>query len=152
MRGASLFQGYLDNQEATHDAFAADGWFRAGDLATLDVQGNLRLSGRVKDLINRGGVKFNPADVEALLQKHAVLAEVAVAPIPDAVLGERACCFVVVRPGLSLDFSSMQRHLADAGLSKFKWPERLEIVAAMPLTPTRKIIKARLVQDLLQRA
>ncbi len=152
MRGPSLFQGYLDNQEATHDAFAADGWFRSGDLATLDVNGNLRLTGRVKDLINRGGVKFNPADVEALLQKHAAVAEVAVAPIPDAVLGERACCFVVVRPGLSLDFSAMQRHLADAGLSKFKWPERLEIVAAMPLTPTRKIIKARLVQDLLRRA
>jgi len=66
----------------------------------------------------------------------------------DEVMGERACCFVVVRPGLSLDFEAMQCHLADAGVSKFKWPERLEIVAAMPLTPTRKIIKARLTQNL----
>lgn len=150
MRGPSLFQGYLHNPEATHDAFDADGWFRTGDLATLDADGNLRLTGRVKDVINRGGVKFNPADVEALLLRHPAVAEVAVAPIPDAVLGERACCFVVVRPGLSLDFEAMQRHLADAGVSKFKWPERLEIVAAMPLTPTRKVIKARLTQDLLQ--
>lgn len=151
MRGPSLFQGYLHNEEATREAFDADGWFRTGDLASLDAAGNLRLTGRVKDVINRGGVKFNPADVEALLQKHPAVVEVAVAPIPDAVLGERACCFVVVRPGLSLDFAGMQHHLADAGLSKFKWPERLEIVATMPLTPTRKVIKARLVQDLLQR-
>ncbi len=150
MRGPSLFQGYLHNPEATRAAFDADGWFRTGDLATLDVDGNLRLTGRVKDLINRGGVKFNPADVEAVILRHPAVAEVAVAPIPDAIMGERACCFVVVRPGLSLDFAAMQRHLADAGLSKFKWPERLEIVAAMPLTPTRKVIKARLVQDFLQ--
>lgn len=152
MRGPSLFQGYLNNEQATRDAFAADGWFRTGDLAALDGAGNLRLTGRVKDVIDRGGVKFNPADVEALMLRHAAVAEVAVAPLPDAVLGERACCFVVLRPGLSLDFEAMQRHLAAAGLSKFKWPERLEIVAAMPLTPTRKIIKARLTQDLLQRS
>ena len=74
------------------------------------------------------------------------------AAIPDAVLGERACCFVVLRAGLSLDFAAMQHHLAAAGLRKFKWPERLEIVAAMPLTPTRKIIKTRLTQNLLQRS
>ena len=150
MRGPSLFCGYLRNPEATAAAFTADGWFRTGDLATCDAAGNLRLTGRVKDVINRGGVKFNPIDVEVLMQSHPAVAEVAVAAVPDPVLGERACCFVVVRPGMSLSFEQMQGHLTVLGLSKFKWPERLAIVTAMPLTPTRKIIKGRLVQDLLE--
>lgn len=150
MRGPSLFGGYLRNPEATAAAFTADGWFRTGDLAACDAKGNIRLTGRVKDVINRGGVKFNPLDVEVMLQSHPAVAEVAVAPVPDPVLGERACCFVVVRPGMSFSFEQMQGHLAAHGLSKFKWPERLEMVAAMPLTPTRKIIKGRLVQELLK--
>ncbi len=149
MRGPSLFCGYLRNPEATAAAFTADGWFRTGDLATCDAAGNVRLTGRVKDVINRGGVKFNPIDVEVLMQSHPAVAEVAVAPVPDPVLGERACCFVVVRSGMSLSFEQMQAHLAALGASKFKWPERLAIVSEMPLTPTRKIIKGRLVQDLL---
>ena len=66
-RGASVFEGYLDNAEATAAAFTADGWFRTGDLARLDAAGNLEITGRLKDVINRGGVKFNPADVEAII-------------------------------------------------------------------------------------
>ena len=152
MRGPSLFCGYLRNPEATAAAFTADRWFRTGDLATCDDAGNIRLTGRVKDVINRGGVKFNPLDVEVMMQSHPAVADVAVAALADPVLGERACCFVVLRPGLTFSFDQMQSHLAACGVSKFKWPERLEIVTAMPLTPTRKIIKGRLVQDLLERS
>ena len=151
MRGPSLFAGYLDNPQATRDAFAEDGWFRTGDLAVIDAGGNVRLTGRVKEIINRGGVKFNPLDVEALLLRHAAVAEVAVAPIPDPVLGEKACCFVVTRPGQSFTFEDMRNFLAAEGVGKVKWPERLEIVAAMPITPTRKIIKGELVRQLLAR-
>ena len=113
--------------------------------------GNVRLTGRVKEIINRGGVKFNPLDVEALLLRHPAVAEVAVAPIPDPVLGEKACCFVVTRPGQAFTFEVMRNFLAAEGVGKVKWPERLEIVAAMPITPTRKIIKGELVRQLLAR-
>jgi cyclohexanecarboxylate-CoA ligase/acyl-CoA synthetase len=151
MRGPSLFAGYLENQQATRDAFADAGWFRTGDLAVIDNAGNVRLTGRVKEIINRGGVKFNPLDVEAMLLKHPAVAEVAVAPIPDAVLGEKACCFVVTRTGRSFTLEEMRNFLASEGVGKVKWPERLELVANMPLTPTRKIIKGELVRQLLAR-
>jgi cyclohexanecarboxylate-CoA ligase/acyl-CoA synthetase len=151
MRGPSLFAGYLDNPQATQVAFAEEGWFRTGDLAVIDAGGNLCLTGRVKEIINRGGVKFNPLDVEALLLKHPAVAEVAVAPIPDTVLGEKACCFVVARAGATFTLDDMRNFLAAEGVAKFKWPERLESVTAMPLTPTRKIIKGELVRQLLAR-
>ena len=151
MRGPSLFAGYLDNAGATQAAFAAEGWFRTGDLAVIDADGNVRLTGRVKDIINRGGVKFNPADVEALLMQHPAVAEVAIAPVPDARLGEKACCFVVVKAGATLTIEDTRNFLAAAGVGKPKWPEHLELVPAMPMTPTRKIIKGELVRRFLAR-
>jgi len=98
-RGPSVFSRYLDNAVATADAFTADGWFRTGDLARLDPAGNLRITGRLKDVINRGGVKFNLADVEVLIEQHPAAAACAIVPVPDSVLGERACCFAVLKPG-----------------------------------------------------
>jgi non-ribosomal peptide synthetase component E (peptide arylation enzyme) len=77
------------------------------------------------------------------------VAQVAVAPIPDAVLGEKACCFVVLRPGGALDLDLLRGFLADQGIAKAKWPERLEVVPEMPMTPTRKIMKGELVRRLL---
>ena len=151
MRGPSLFSGYLNNHEATREAFTDDGWFKSGDLATRDAAGNVRLTGRVKDIINRGGVKFNPLDIEALLLQHPSIAEAAVAPVPDAVLGEKACAFVVLKPGTALDLDAVREFLAARGVTKLKWPEQLELVAAMPVTPTRKVIKGQLVGALLAR-
>ena len=144
MRGASLFSGYLDNPQATRDAFTDDGWFRTGDLAVMDAAGNTALAGRTKDIINRGGVKFNPVDVENLMAGHPAVAEAAVVPMPDPVLGEKACLFVTLRPGASLQLDEVQRFLEERKVSKLKWPERLEIISAMPLTPTRKVIKGQL--------
>jgi cyclohexanecarboxylate-CoA ligase/acyl-CoA synthetase len=147
-RGCSVFDGYLANDDATVEAFTADGWFRTGDLARADAGGNIVITGRLKDVINRGGVKFNPADVEAVIDRHASVAQCAVAGIPDPLLGERACCFAVLKPNASLDLETLKAWLADNGVSKMKWPERLEIVAEMPLTPTRKIKKAELLKRL----
>ncbi len=144
VRGASLFSGYLDNPQATRDAFTEDGWFRTGDLAEMDAAGNTALAGRTKDIINRGGVKFNPVDVENLMAGHPAVLEAAVVPMPDPVLGEKACLFVTLRPGQSLQLTEVQRFLEEKKVSKLKWPERLEIIGAMPLTPTRKVIKGQL--------
>jgi len=151
MRGCSLFAGYLKNPQATAAAFTADGWFRTGDLASLDASGNLRIAGRTKEIINRGGVKFNPLDVEHLLITHPAVEMCAIIPMPDPVLGERACCFVTLRDGQAFAFEAMQEWLARHEMSKVKWPERLEIIAAMPMTPTRKIIKGALVKELERR-
>ena len=151
MRGPSLFCGYLNNDAATREAFTDDGWFKTGDLAACEADGNVRLTGRVKDIINRGGVKFNPLDIEGVLLAHPSIAEVAVAPVPDAVLGERACCFVVLKVNAELDLDGVCEFLAARQVSKIKWPEQMEIVTAMPVTPTRKVIKGQLVAARLAR-
>jgi cyclohexanecarboxylate-CoA ligase/acyl-CoA synthetase len=111
VRGCSVFGGYLNNQEATASAFTPDGWFRTGDLARMDADGNIRLTGRLKEIINRGGVKFNPADIEALIDRHPAVIQCAIAPIPDPVLGERACCFAVLKPGTSLTLDDIRAFL-----------------------------------------
>ena len=151
MRGCSLFAGYLGNPGATAAAFTADGWFRTGDLAALDAAGNLRIAGRTKEIINRGGVKFNPLDIEHLLAAHPAVEMCAIIPMSDPVLGERACCFVTLREGQKFGFEAMQGWLARHEVSKLKWPERLEIIDAMPMTPTRKVIKGALAKELERR-
>ena len=149
VRGCSLFSGYLRNPEADRAAFTADGWLRTGDLASMDEAGNVRLRGRTKDLINRGGVKFNPTDMEIAVSGHPAVAQVAIAPVPDPLLGERASCFVVLKDGVSLTFDELKDFLAERAFAKFSWPEQLVIVPDMPITPTRKVIKAELVDQYL---
>ena len=145
VRGCLMFPGYFDNPAANQDSFTADGWFRTGDLARMDEAGNVAITGRSKDLINRGGVKFNPRDVEDLLDAHPSILQSAIVPVPDPVLGERACCFVTLRPGVSaLTLEEVVDYLTRQRIAKTKMPERLVIVAEMPLTPTRKIIKGQL--------
>ncbi|MGX1099088.1 class I adenylate-forming enzyme family protein [Amorphus sp. MBR-141] len=152
VRGPSLFSGYLDNAAASADAFTEDGWFRTGDLAVMDAAGFIRITGRSKDVINRGGVKFNPADVEDLLAGHPAFAQCAIVPVPDATLGERACLVAILRPGAeppTLDH--LRAFLTEAGVAKTKWPERLEFVDEMPMTPTRKVKKAELAKLMRER-
>ena len=145
VRGCLLFPGFFDNDAANAEAFSADGWYRTGDLASIDAAGNVSITGRSKDIINRGGVKFNPRDVEDLLAAHPAVLMAAIVPMPDAVLGERACCFVQLRPGAeppTLD--ALIAYLSDKGIAKIKLPERLVVADELPLTPTRKVIKGRL--------
>jgi len=145
VRGCSLFGGYERNPEANQASLLDDGWFRTGDLARMDEFGNVQLSGRTKELINRGGVKFNPVDMEAALSAHPAILQVAIAPVPDPELGERACCFVILRDGESLTFDALKVFLEQTQFAKFTWPESLVVVPDMPVTPTRKIIKSELV-------
>ena len=112
VRGCSVFPGYVRNAAATAESFTADGWFRTGDLAEMDAGGNIRLRGRTKDIVNRGGVKFNPAEVEPIVASHPAVAQAAIAPLPDPVLGERAACFVMLYPGATLGFDELKQFLA----------------------------------------
>ena len=145
VRGQSLFKEYFNNPVATRQAFTRDGWFETGDTAELSAGGHLRFTGRVKEIINRGGVKYSPVDIEALIERMPGVARCAIVPYPDAVLGERACVFVQPAPGASrATLEAITRELDRAGVAKFKWPERLELVDAMPLTPTQKVMRGRL--------
>ncbi len=145
VRGISLFKNYLKNEKATREAFTADGWFETGDTAELSAAGHLRFTGRVKEIINRGGVKYSPLDVEAIIDRMPGIARAAIVPYPDAVLGERACVFVQPAPGgAQPTLETIIRELDRAGVAKFKWPERLELIEAMPITPTQKVMRGRL--------
>jgi cyclohexanecarboxylate-CoA ligase len=136
-----LFEGYLNRPDLTAEAMTADGWYRSGDLATLDAEGQLRITGRVKDVVNRGGEKVPVAEIEQLLYAHPAVAEVAIVATPDERLGERACAFVVLAQDGELDFAAMQAHLDAHRVTKTYWPERLEVVAELPRTPSGKIQK-----------
>jgi len=145
VRGCLLFPGYYDNDAANRESFTADGWFRTGDLAALDAAGNVAITGRSKDIINRGGIKFNPRDVEDLLAVHPKILQAAIVPMPDAVLGEKACAFVTLKnPAQEVLLEEIVAYLLEKNIAKIKLPEKLVVVAEMPMTPTRKIIKARL--------
>jgi len=139
IRSPFAFEGYVNNEAATAESFRNDGWFLTGDLASADASGNVRILGRTREQINRGGVKFHPADVEEVLTRHPAVAAVALVGMPDARLGERTCCFLVPRPGAQPMLEDLTAALAEAGIARFKWPERLELVKELPLTPTGKV-------------
>jgi 3-phosphoshikimate 1-carboxyvinyltransferase len=137
----TLFQGYLNRPELTAEAITPDGYYRTGDLARIDADGYLKITGRVKDVINRGGEKVPVVEVEQVLYGHPAVREVAVVAMPDPRLGERACAFIVLQPEHDLDFAQMQHHLDANRVAKPYWPERLELVSELPHTPSGKIQK-----------
>ncbi|MGH8261420.1 MAG: AMP-binding protein, partial [Steroidobacteraceae bacterium] len=141
IHSATMFEGYLDDPLATAEAFTADGWYRTGDLAVIDDAGFLRVTGRVKDVINRGGEKIPVADIEQLLHQHAAVREAAIVAMPDPRLGERACAFVAPHAGHALDLAQMQIFLDERRVAKQYWPERLELLDELPKTASGKIQK-----------
>jgi acyl-CoA synthetase len=144
-KGASLMLGYFDDQAATEAAFNKAGWFMTGDLGRIDAEGYLRITGRKKEIIIRGGHNIHPAHIEALALRHPAVEKAAAFPLADPRLGERVCLAVVMRPNLPLDPQVMLEHLAATGLSKYDMPEFILAVAEMPLTASGKIIKRELV-------
>jgi 3-phosphoshikimate 1-carboxyvinyltransferase len=145
-----LFEGYLNRPELTAAAMTADGFYRTGDLARINAQGCMRITGRVKDVINRGGEKVPVAEIEQLLYAHPAVREAAIVAMPDERLGERACAFVVLQTGAELELDGVRAHLDSHRVSKTYWPERLELVEALPKTPSGKIRKYVL-RELAQR-
>ncbi len=148
IRGDSVFQGYLNKPVETADAFTEDGWFRTGDMAVLGESGCLTITGRSKEVINRGGVKYNPVEIELLITEMDAIAQCAIVPLPDPVLGERACVVVVGNPGCEVTLEEIKAYLLRAEVAKYKWPEQLRLIDAMPLTPTRKVQKGILIAQM----
>lgn len=140
VKGAELFLGYLD-PALDADAFTEDGYFRTGDVVRLDERGACTVVGRIKDIIIRGGENLSASEIEDHLQQHPLVEEVAVVAVPDPVLGERACAYVVPRPGGVLDLPELRTFLAARGLAVQKAPERLELVPRLPRTASGKVQK-----------
>ena len=155
VRGPELFVGY-DDPQATAVAFVDDGWFRTGDLATVDPDGWLTIVGRIKDVIIRGGENIATAGIEALLEAHPSVREAIVVGEPDLRLGERVCAFVVLErpaanragteadPEAAFDLDECRRWFEANGATRFTWPERIVAVEALPLLGSGKPDKAAL--------
>jgi 3-phosphoshikimate 1-carboxyvinyltransferase len=151
VRTGCLFEGYLNRPDLTAEAVTDDGFYRTGDLARIDEHGYLRITGRIKDVINRGGEKIPVKEIEELLYAHPAVRDAAIVAMPDERLGERACAFVVLEPEGRFDFETMLEHLDRRRVSKTYWPERLEVIDELPKTPSGKIQKFRLRDQAAQR-
>ena len=142
VRGCSNFVGYLKRPDL--DPSDPEGWFDTGDLARMDAEGYIRIAGRSKDIIIRGGENIPVVEVEGLLFRHPAIAEIAIVGYPDARLGERACAYVRLKDGATLTLPEVVRYLEEQRMARQYIPERLEIVDALPRTPSGKIQKFKL--------
>jgi 2,3-dihydroxybenzoate-AMP ligase len=140
-RGPYTIRGYYKSGEHNRSAFTADGFYRTGDMVRLHPTGNLVVEGRRKDLINRGGEKISAEEIENLMLGHKNIHMAAVVAMPDAIMGERSCAFVILKRGCSLTLDQLTGFLQDKQIAKFKLPERLEVVDSLPLTGMGKVSK-----------
>ena len=143
VRGPELFVGYT-NPGANADAFTDDGWFRTGDIGSIDADGWLTIVGRIKDIIIRGGENIAAAEVEAVLERHPSVRQAVAVGEPDERLGERVAAFVVLAAGAPFDLDACRQWFADQGVARFKTPERIIPVDALPLLPAGKPDRAAL--------
>ena len=147
--GPSVTIGYYNNPEANAKSFSPDGWFATGDIGVLDANGYLKIVDRKKELIIRGGANIYPREIEEVLYQHPKVREAAAIGIPDPRLGERVCAAIVLKPGETLSFAELTEFLKDK-IATYKLPEFLELLDALPRTPTGKAQKGPL-RDLLER-
>ena len=146
LKGPQCFVGYVDAR-LDADAFDDEGWFRTGDLGVIDADGNVSVTGRLKDIIIRNAENISALEIEEALFRHPGIAEVAVVSAPDPRTGERVCAFVVPQPDASLTLESLAAHCRGLGLAVQKCPEQLELVDELPHNPFGKVLK----QDLRAR-
>ena len=138
--------GLPGDDEQTAKAFTADHFYKSGDLGQFDEDGYLRITGRVKDMILRGGRNISPLTIEQQLIKHPAVLDVAVTSMPDAVLGERACAFVMLKEDAQLGFDEAVEYLKGQHLAIWQLPERLEIIDDFPRGPGGKVLKSKLTE------
>lgn len=150
-RGPYTIRGYYDAPSHNELAFTPDGWYRTGDIVRLRPDGNLTVEGRDKDMINRGGEKVSAEEVENFAFQVDGVAHAAAVAMPDPVLGERVCLYVVTHPGATVALRDVVAVMDEAGVARFKLPERLVLVDALPLTNIGKIDKKALRADIAAR-
>ncbi|MEE8304195.1 MAG: AMP-binding protein [Candidatus Tectomicrobia bacterium] len=147
-RGPQHFAGYYKRPQVTADSFVGGDWFSTGDRAVMDTDGYISISGRSKDIIIRGGENIPVVEVENLLHKHPKVQNAAIVAMPDQRLQEKACACVIVQPSETFTFGEMIAYLSDQKLAKQYFPERLELLDEFPLTPSGKIQKYVLRQQI----
>ncbi len=150
-RGPNTCVGFFDDPDRTAATFHPDGWVKSGDVAVMDDEGYLTVVGRLKEIIIRGGLNIAPREIEELLLRMPGVRAAAVIGLPHPRLGEIGCACVVPADGAEITLETMRAHLDAAGLARFKQPERLELVDAIPMTSTGKIQKYRLVEEIQAR-
>jgi 2,3-dihydroxybenzoate-AMP ligase len=150
-KGPGIFTGYFKSPDENSQIFTVDGFFRTGDKAKKDQYGNITITGRFKDIINRGGEKISASEIENLMSAHPDINETAVVGMPDKILGERICAYVTLRPGAILSFEEIIGFLKGKGASVQQLPERIEFVEALPLTKVGKVDKKVLREDILKK-
>jgi 2,3-dihydroxybenzoate-AMP ligase len=151
VRGPYTLRGYYNVPEYNARTFTPDGFYCSGDLMRRHPSGNYIVEGRKKDLINRGGEKISAEEIENLILSHPAVLNVACVPMPDPVLGERMCAFVIPKPGRTLTLQELAQFLSEKGLAKFKLPERLELTAELPLSKFGKVAKNVLTKQVAEK-
>ena len=151
LKGPGVFTGYYNNPEENKKAFTKDGFFRTGDIAKIDEKGYITLTGRMKEMINRGGESISATEIERLIDRHPDVAAVAVIPRPDPVMGERVCAYIQPKPGAQLTFDEIISFLKGQKASVLQLPERIEFIDAMPYTGAQKTDKKSLQEDIAKK-
>jgi len=151
MKGPNIFNGYFKSPEDNRKVFTADGFFKTGDLAKIHDNGNIIITGRIKETILRGGETISAIGIEHLISSHPSVAEVAVLGMPDKTLGERICAYIKLKPGATLTFDELITYLKGTGASVLQLPERIEFIGSMPLTNVGKIDKKILKEDITKK-
>ena len=147
LKGPQCFLGYLD-ASLDADAFDDEGWFRTGDLGEIDADGNVRITGRLKDVIIRNAENISALEIEDVLLRHPDVVDVAVIGLPDARTGERVCAVVVAAPGAAVTVEVLAEHCGAQGLARHKCPEQVEVVDALPRNPMGKLLKQQIKDSL----
>ena len=147
-KGPGIFAGYLKNPEENKKSFTPDGFFRTGDQARIDGSGNLKITGRIKDLIIRGGENITPAQVEELLCSHPDILDAAVIGMPDQEFGEKVCAYIQPASGVKIDPEEIKAFMERKGASKLLIPERFEFIDSLPMTEAGKHNKKALREDI----
>ncbi|HCL9654381.1 TPA: medium-chain fatty-acid--CoA ligase [Escherichia coli] len=151
-RGPNVFMGYFDEPELTARAMDEEGWYYSGDLCRMDEAGYIKITGRKKDIIVRGGENISSREVEDILLQHPKIHDACVVAMPDERLGERSCAYVVLKaPHHSLSLEEVVAFFSRKRVAKYKYPEHIVVIEKLPRTASGKIQKFLLRKDIVQR-
>lgn len=147
----SLHHGYYNNPEMNKEAYDENDIVHSGDIGIMDDKGNIRIVGRTKDMILRGGQNIFPKEIEDLLMKHPKVKDVAIVGMPDKDLGEKACAYIVPVPGEKVALEEITAFLDEHKITKYKWPERIELIDQLPTSTGGKVHKTALKEDITEK-